>query len=45
MSNKYSTNYTLAFAAFLLSSLPILVFYLLAQKQIINGLTTGAVKS
>ena len=43
--NKYSTNYTLAFAAFLLSSLPILVFYLLAQKQIINGLTTGAVKS
>ena len=45
LSNKYSTNYTLAFAAFLLSSLPILVFYLLAQKQIINGLTTGAVKS
>lgn len=43
--NKYSTNYTLAFAAFLLSSLPILVFYLAAQKQIINGLTNGAVKS
>lgn len=43
--SKYSTNYTLAFAAFLLSSLPILVFYLVAQKQIINGLTNGAVKS
>lgn len=42
---KYSTNYTLAFAAFLLSSLPILAFYLAAQKQIINGLTSGAVKS
>ena len=43
--NKYSTNYTMAFAAFLLSSLPILVFYLIAQKQIINGLTNGAIKS
>lgn len=43
--NKYSTNYTLAFAAFLLSSLPILAFYLVAQKQIINGLTNGAIKS
>lgn len=35
----------MAFAAFLLSSLPILVFYLIAQKQIINGLTNGAIKS
>lgn len=43
--NKYSTNYTMAFAAFLLSSLPILVFYLIAQKQIIDGLTNGAIKS
>lgn len=43
--NKYSTNYTLAFAAFLLSSLPILAFYLAAQKQIIDGLTNGAIKS
>lgn len=43
--NKYSTNYTMAFAAFLLSSLPILAFYLIAQKQIINGLTNGAIKS
>ncbi|MGN0803098.1 MAG: carbohydrate ABC transporter permease [Candidatus Faecivicinus sp.] len=43
--NKYSTNYTLAFAAFLLSSLPILAFYLAAQKQIIDGLTNGALKS
>ena len=43
--NKYSTNYTMAFAAFLLSSLPILAFYLIAQKQIIDGLTNGAIKS
>lgn len=43
--NKYTVAYNLAFAAFLLSMVPIMVFYILAQKQIVEGLTAGAVKA
>lgn len=42
---EYSVNYSLTFATFLLSMLPLLVFYCFMQKAIIGGLTTGAVKS
>lgn len=41
---KFGTNYNLAFASYLLALLPILIFYLFAQKQIINGVVSGAVK-
>lgn len=41
---KFGTNYNLAFASYLLALLPILIFYLIAQKQIINGVVNGAVK-
>ena len=34
---QFGTNYNLAFASYLLALLPMLVFYLVAQKQIING--------
>ena len=34
----------LIFASFLISMLPIMVFYVCMQKQIIGGLTSGAVK-
>ena len=37
-------DYNLAFASFLLSMLPVMVVYVFAQKYIIQGLTTGAVK-
>lgn len=37
-------DYGLAFACLCLSMIPILVFYLCLQKQIISGLTAGAVK-
>lgn len=42
--NQFGTNYNLAFASYLLALLPMLVFYVFAQKQIINGVVNGAVK-
>ena len=41
---KFGTNYNVAFASYLLALLPILIFYVFAQKWIINGVTNGAVK-
>lgn len=41
---QFGTNYNLAFASYLLALLPILVFYLFCQKQILNGVVNGAVK-
>lgn len=41
---QFGTNYNLAFASYLLALLPILIFYLVCQKQIINGVVNGAVK-
>ncbi|MDN6900707.1 carbohydrate ABC transporter permease [Oenococcus sicerae] len=42
--SQFGTNYNLAFASYILASLPILIFYLFAQKQIISGVVNGAVK-
>ncbi len=42
--SQYFSNFNLAFASFLLSSLPIIVIYVFMQKYIISGLTQGAVK-
>lgn len=41
---EYLTNYPMIFAAFVLSLIPIAVFYIIMQKQIMNGMTAGAVK-
>lgn len=41
---QFGTNYNLAFASYLLALLPILIFYLICQKQILNGVVNGAVK-
>lgn len=41
---QFGTNYNLAFASYLLALIPILVFYLICQKQILNGVVNGAVK-
>lgn len=41
---QFGTNYNLAFASYLLALIPILLFYLVCQKQIINGVVNGAVK-
>lgn len=41
---QFGTNYNLAFASYLLSLVPILIFYIICQKQILNGVVNGAVK-
>lgn len=41
---QFGTNYNLAFASYLLALIPILIFYLICQKQILNGVVNGAVK-
>lgn len=41
---QFGTNYNLAFASYILSLIPILVFYIICQKQIISGIANGAVK-
>ena len=42
---EFATDYSLAFASYLLALLPIVIFYLFAQKQVISGVTNGAVKA
>ena len=41
---QFGTNYNLAFASYLLALIPNVIFYVICQKQIINGVVTGAVK-
>lgn len=41
---QFGTNYNLAFASYLLALLPMLIFYIICQKQIMNGVVNGAVK-
>lgn len=41
---QFGTNYNLAFASYILALIPILLFYVVCQKQIINGVANGAVK-
>ncbi len=41
---EYSFNYTMAFTAYLLAMLPMIIIYCTGQKYIIKGLTAGAVK-
>ena len=42
--SQFGTNYNLAFASYLLALIPILIFYNICQKQILNGVVNGAVK-
>lgn len=44
ISTQYSTDYALVLAYTTLSMVPALLFYALAERQIIGGLTSGAVK-
>jgi raffinose/stachyose/melibiose transport system permease protein len=44
ISTQYSTDYALVLAYTTLSMIPALLFYALAERQIIGGLTNGAVK-
>ena len=42
--SQFRTNYNLAFASYILALIPILIFYVICQKQILNGVANGAVK-
>jgi len=42
---QYGIDYSMTFASFVMSMLPIMIFYVFMQKAIIGGLTNGAVKS
>lgn len=44
-SGQYSTQWEYVTAAVILISLPMVIFYLIMQKDIVNGLASGAVKS
>jgi len=41
---QYASNWNYVFADLVLTALPILVLYLAAQKFIVEGMTSGAVK-
>lgn len=41
---QFGTNYNLAFASYILALIPILLFYVICQKQILSGVANGAVK-
>lgn len=41
---QFGANYNLAFASYLLALLPIILFYIICQKQILSGVVNGAVK-
>jgi raffinose/stachyose/melibiose transport system permease protein len=41
---SYTSNYGAAMAALMLSIIPVIIFYLLMQKQIIKGVIQGAIK-
>jgi raffinose/stachyose/melibiose transport system permease protein len=45
VSTQYSTDFALVLAYTTLAMLPALVFYAIAERQIISGLTAGAVKA
>jgi raffinose/stachyose/melibiose transport system permease protein len=42
---QFQTDYNLAFASYLMALLPVIVMYVIAQKWIIRGVISGAIKS
>ena len=42
--SELSVDYNLSFACLMLTCLPIVIFYIIMQRQIMGGLTSGAVK-
>lgn len=42
--SKYSANYNLAFASYIMVLIPVIVVYLFLQRHIIGGVSDGAVK-
>ncbi len=44
ISSQYGTNYGLMAATITIIVIPVLLFYIIAQKQVVEGMTSGAVK-
>ena len=42
--SQFSTNYTVAFASYLMALAPLLIVYVFSQRWVISGVTRGAVK-
>ena len=42
--SQFQTNYTIAFASYLMAMAPLLVVHVFAQRWVISGVTQGAVK-
>jgi raffinose/stachyose/melibiose transport system permease protein len=42
--SQFATNYTVAFASYLMAMAPLLVVYVFAQRWVISGVTRGAIK-
>lgn len=43
--SQYSFDFNMAFASYIIAMIPVLIAYIVAQKNIVEGLTAGAVKS
>lgn len=43
-TGRYATNFPQLFAALVIATLPIIILYVMGQKQFISGMTAGAVK-
>lgn len=43
--SEFSSNYGMAFAAAIICMMPILIFFILMQKNLVEGISAGAVKS
>ncbi len=41
---EHSSNYNMAFAAAVITMIPIVIFFIFAQRHIVEGMTSGAVK-
>jgi raffinose/stachyose/melibiose transport system permease protein len=44
LQGSYATNYGLLCAGFVIAIIPVVMMYLLFQKQVVSGMTAGAVK-
>jgi raffinose/stachyose/melibiose transport system permease protein len=42
--STFNTNYTVAFASYLMAMAPLLIVYVVAQRWVISGVTRGAIK-
>jgi len=42
--SQFQTNYSVAFASYLMAMAPLLVVYVFAQRWVISGVTSGAIK-